>query len=160
MNFKIDYLDYLEYVLDILNSDISRGFNIDDIMIFYNKKTDIKIDRKSQIHFERLYENKYIERTGNSRLYRIKPEIKSIIDEYGSLSAHLEFIEKERLKKENEESELKKLHTENLTLQNTLLELQTKQQKRYILYSSISFILGAIVTNGKEILQFLQSTFQ
>lgn len=122
MNDKIDYLDYLEYVLEILNSDISRGFNIDDIMIFYNKKADRKIDRKSQLHFERLYENKYIERTGNSRLYRIKPEIKSIIDEYGSLSAHLELIEKERLKNENEESELKKLQLKNLELQNENLE--------------------------------------
>jgi len=62
--------------------------------------------------------------------------------------------------KEKEEDEFKKLQTENLTLQNTLLDLQTKQQKRYILYSSISFILGVIVTNGKEILKFLQSAFQ
>ena len=62
--------------------------------------------------------------------------------------------------KEKEENELKKLQTENLTLQNTLLELQTKQQRRYILYSVISFIMGAIVTNGKDILQFLQSAFR
>lgn len=156
----MQYLDYLECVLKSLSSNFERGLNIDEIMSFYNKNSDQKITRSDQKHFEGLYENKYIERTGNSRLYRIKPEIKSIIDEYGSLSAYLELLEKERLKKENEESELKKLHTENLTLQNTLLELQTKQQKRYILYSSISFILGAIVTNGKEILQFLQSTFQ
>lgn len=160
MNLKFDYLDYLEYVLRILNSDISRGFNIDDIKLYYNKESDIKIDNNAQRHFERLYENKYIERTGNSRLYRIKPDIKSIIDKYGSLSAHLEFIEKESIRKEIKETEFKKLQSENLILQNKLIRLQTKQQKRYVLYSFLSFVFGAIITNGKEILQFLHSVFQ
>lgn len=130
MNLKIDYLDYLECVLKILSSDITRSFDIDEIKLFYNKDSDIKIDNNAQRHFERLYENKYIERTGNSRRYRIMPLAKSIIDNHGSLSAHLELIENERLKKENEESELKKLQLKNLELQNDNLEfLQTIRDK-------------------------------
>ncbi|MDD2799797.1 MAG: hypothetical protein PHV20_14500 [Bacteroidales bacterium] len=171
MNLKVDYLDYLEYVLGILNSDISRGFNIDDIKLFYNKKSDIKIDNNAQRHFEKLYENKYIERTGNSRLYRIIPEIKSKIDNYGSLSAYLELIENDRLKKENEESEFKKIQLKNLELQNENLEfsktIRDKESKirelefkikkiellkQYWWFIGICIFLGALL---KELLDIL-----
>lgn len=118
----MQYIDYLEYVLKNLNENFSRGFNIDDIKSYYNKASSEKIDNETQRHFEKLYENKFIERTGNSRVYKIIPEIKVIIDNYGSLSAYLELLENERLKKENEDNELKKLQRKNFELQNENFE--------------------------------------
>lgn len=56
-------------------------------------------------------------------------------------------LEFDNLKLQNEVSELTKI---NLSLQN-------KHLKRYILYSLISFIAGAILTNGKDILNLLNS---
>lgn len=119
---EMEYLNYLECVLKSLSNNFERGLNIDEIMSFYNKNSDQKITRSDQKHFEELYENVYIHRTGTSRKYRILPDIKSIIDKYGSLSARIEFIEKERLKKESEESEFKRLQLKNLNLQNENLE--------------------------------------
>ena len=45
-----------------------------------------------------------------------------------------------------------------LTIKN--LELENKQLKRYVLYSIISFIAGAIITNLKDILNLLNLTNQ
>ncbi|CAM4006806.1 hypothetical protein FLSI110296_08845 [Flavobacterium sinopsychrotolerans] len=56
------------------------------------------------------------------------------------------------LKEENRVEELD-LKIKELTAIN--LNLQNKQLKRYILYSVISFVLGAISTNIEEILNFL-----
>ena len=56
------------------------------------------------------------------------------------------------LEEENRVEELD-LKIKELTAIN--LNLQNKQLKRYILYSVISFVLGAISTNIKEVLNFL-----
>lgn len=129
----MQYIEYLECVLKSLSNNYSKGLNIDNIMSFYNKNSTEKIDYEAQRHFEKLYENKYIERTGNSRIYKIKPEIKVIIDNYGSLSTYLELLENERLKKENEENELKELQRKNLELQNENFEfsktIRTQESK-------------------------------
>lgn len=129
----MQYIEYLECVLKSLSNNYSKGLNIDDIMSFYNKNSTEKIDYEAQRHFEKLYENKYIERTGNSRIYKVKPEIKVIIDNYGSLSTYLELLENERLKKENEENELKELQLKNLELQNENFEfsktIRTQESK-------------------------------
>lgn len=66
------------------------------------------------------------------------------------------FLEVENLKLQKEsaehsitlrqkDDEIKSLTIENLILQN-------RQLKRYVLYSSVSFILGAVLTNLKDIL--------
>lgn len=59
---------------------------------------------------------------------------------------------KKYLKEENRVEELD-LKIKELTAIN--LNLQNKQLKRYILYSVISFVLGAISTNIEEVLNFL-----
>jgi hypothetical protein len=129
----MEYIEFLECVLKSLSNNFSKGLNIDDITSYYNKKSIEKIDYEAQRHFEKLYENKYIERTGNSRIYKIIPEIKVIIDNYGSLSAYLELLENERLKKENEENKLKELQRKNLELQNENFEfsktIRTQESK-------------------------------
>lgn len=129
----MQYIGYLEFVLKCLSNNFSKGLNIDDIMSYYNKNSTEKIDNEIQRHFERLYENKYIERTGNSRIYKIIPEIKVIIDNYGSLSAYLELLENNRLKKANEENELNGLQRKNLELTNEKLEfsktIRTQESK-------------------------------
>lgn len=59
----------------------------------------------------------------------------------------------ENFLKEKNEIEQLELKIKKLTIKN--LELQNKQLKRYALYSIISFILGAFVTNFKDILIYL-----
>ena len=126
----MQYIDYLEYVLKNLNENFSRGFNIDDIKSYYNKASSEKIDNETQRHFEKLYENKFIEKTGNSRVYKIIPEIKVIIDNYGSLSAYLELLENERLKKENEDNELKNCREKILNYKMKILNFQRQLEHK------------------------------
>jgi hypothetical protein len=154
------FKDFLDFSLLKLNEVYPKGLPISNLVSKYKQETEIWIDDKQQKLFLELYEYKQIEKYGTTWNYKITAETKVIVDNYGNYSSYIRQLAISQIKKENEENELKKLQTENLTLQNTLLELQTKQQRRYILYSVISFTFGAIVTNGKDILRFLQSVFQ
>jgi hypothetical protein len=64
-------------------------------------------------------------------------------------------LEFENLKLQNESSEyaktLRQKEEEIRELTSSNLILQNRQLRRYVLYSSISFILGAILTNLKDI---------
>ncbi len=116
---------------------------------------DLQIDTEYEKELLKILKlKKYI----NERNYTASSEKFVYISEEGQSFINNSSFEL-LLSKEKEENDFQRLKTENLTLQNTLLILQTKQQKRYILYSSISFILGAIVTNGKDILQMVRSMF-
>lgn len=53
-----------------------------------------------------------------------------------------------------EESQVEELDLEIKKLTAINLNLQNKQLKRYILYSVISFVLGAILTNLEVVLKF------
>ena len=154
------YLEFLNFSLTKLNEIYPKGEQISSLASMYKEKTGIWIDRNKQQHFEELYKNMHFQQVETTCNYKINPETKDIVDRYGSFSEYIKTSAKEILKKRQEERELKMLQTQNLTLQNRLIELQTKQQKRYILYSSISFIIGIIAANWKEILLFLQSAFQ
>jgi hypothetical protein len=153
------YKEFLDFSLTKLNEVYPKGEQIRNLAFMYRDETGIWINDKEQSHFLELYNYLHFQQVGTTWTYKISADTKTIVDNYGTYSSYIRQLAISQLEKEKEENELKKLQTENLTLQNTLIELQTKQQKRYILYSSISFILGAIVTNGKEILQFLQSVF-
>ena len=117
----MEYLGYLDYTLKRLSEKFSVGLNLSDLPYEYKKITGEWIDSETQKHFESLYNNTYFESMGNYK-HKILPEVKTIIDKYGSLSAYLELCEIERNKKENEETELKKLQVKNLELQNDNLK--------------------------------------
>lgn len=72
-----------------------------------------------------------------------------IINKHGS---YLSLIDS--LKENNAiENKIQQLTTENLRLQN-------RQMKRSILYSTIGFISGAVLTNYKELWDWLKAIFQ
>lgn len=101
------------------------------------------------------------------RIANSTDEIVNIFDEYEShISIQANGLTKSFLKQggyfsleeqENiqvNEKELDK-RIKKLTLEN--LELSNKHKKRYILYSIIGFVCGAIVTNIKDIIEFIKS---
>jgi VIT1/CCC1 family predicted Fe2+/Mn2+ transporter len=91
-----------------------------------------------------LKENELIKPSRNSKFqYHSTPEI-SKIKELG--------IEKYLSKKDSEDNF--ELEIQRLTIEN--LQLKNKQLKRTVLYSIIGFIMGAIVTNLKNILILLK----
>ncbi|NVN94548.1 MAG: hypothetical protein HXX18_04595 [Bacteroidetes bacterium] len=151
------YIDFLDFSLKKLNEVYPNGKQISTLASEYKHETGILINNKEQIHFLELYNYKHLCQLGTSWVYKISPETKKIVDRYGSYSAYIKELATESLKNENEDNEFKKLQIENLNLQNQLISLQTKQQRRYILYSIISFTLGLLAAYLKEILQlFIQ----
>jgi len=106
----MDYTEYLDYTLKVLNDNYDTGFDLDKIRTEYNKNTDNKIDVNTQKHFVDLYNNKYFVSMGNYK-HKNLPDTKLIIDRYGSLSEFLKLVEnenKKKYKKENREYTLTK----------------------------------------------------
>lgn len=149
------YIEFLDFSLKKLNEVYPNGKQISTLASEYKHETGILINNKEQVHFLELYNYKHLCQLGDSWVYKISPETKEIVYRYGSYSAYIKELATESLKNENEDNEFKKLQIENLNLQNQLISLQTKQQRRYILYSIISFIFGLVAANWKEILQLL-----
>jgi hypothetical protein len=107
------------------------------------------VEHKDLTEYERkavrfLKENELIKSNPDKRFqYQSTPEINKIKE--------LGIVEYLKLKdsKENSELEIQRLTVENLRLRN-------KQLKRTVLYSIIGFIMGAIITNLKDILILLK----
>lgn len=89
----------------------------------------------------------------------VRPNDKAILfHKKGGFKKQVEnsITEKENKKKESKkETERQSLKDEIDRLTKENLELQNQQLKRYILYSVIAFILGALITNIKDILHLL-----
>ena len=151
---KKEHLDFLEYILPILNNKYPIVESIQYLENGYNKKN--KIESKELHHLYEIYDSKYFQITNDKTFYKITTHGKDIIDNYGSLSKYLEF-EKEKLKKQNEKiSEIESLNKRISVLTITNLELQNRQLRLKILYSIIGFIFAALATNWKDILIMLQ----
>ena len=150
------HLNFLDYLLPRL-SQCPDGEFIDSIAYEYEKESTISFDDNEIAHFESLYEYKYFTFPYSiNRTAIITPETKEIIDHHGSLSKYLNIlaeskaIEQAKLyDKEQLENKIAKLTEINLTLQN-------KQLKTKMWFSIFGFIIGAIVTNWKEILILLK----
>jgi|26BtaG_2_1085354.scaffolds.fasta_scaffold00362_5 hypothetical protein len=86
----------------------------------------------------------------------VRPNDKAILfHRNGGFKEYVENLSSHKKNKEEnfkKEKERQNLSDEINRLTKVNLELQNKQMKRYILYSVISFILGAITTNIKSIL--------
>ncbi|WAC02996.1 hypothetical protein N7U66_05035 [Lacinutrix neustonica] len=65
-------------------------------------------------------------------------------------------LQNESLKYQNSMND-KQSEIDNLTIEN--LKLQNRQIKRYVIYSIIAFVAGAILTNISSILNFIKSYF-
>jgi len=118
----MEYLDYLDYTLKRLSEKFQEGLILSDLRHDYKELSGNWIEGEAQEHFESLYENEYFVRVGTTYKHKILPKAKSIIAKHGSLSAFLELVEIELNRKENEETEFKKLQVKNLELQNDNLE--------------------------------------
>ncbi len=90
---QIEYLDYLDYVLNKLSENFESGLILSDLRYGYKKLSGIWIDSETQAHFEALYEYTYFVRVGTSFKHKILPETKSIINRYGTLSLYLKATE-------------------------------------------------------------------
>lgn len=147
-------LKLLDFILIKLSDIYPDGKPIAKLLHQYEKENNIKnrIESSKAKYIEELYKYKYFEQVGDSFQVKIYPETKGIIDNYGSLSKYINEINNAELNKINEDNDLKKLTKYNLELQNEILTLQRKHLNRYVLYSIISFIIGAILTNVKDIL--------
>jgi len=126
----MEYLDYLNYTLKRLSEKFSEGLILSNLRSEYKELSGEWIDTETQAHFESLYENEYFARIGTTYKHKISPKAKEIVDEFGSLSTYLELCELERNKKENEETEFKKLQVKNLELQNENLQFSQTIRKQ------------------------------
>lgn len=119
----IEYMDYLDYTLKRLSEKFREGLILSDLRYDYKKITGIWIDSETQAHFEALYEYKYFVRYGTTYKHKILPEIKSIIDKYGALSAYLKETEIESYNKNHflSENDLASpiIHTTNNIIDKT-----------------------------------------
>jgi len=89
----------------------------------------------------------------------VRPNDKAILfHKKGGFKKQVEISKTEKENKENDykkETERQNLKDEIDRLTKENLELQNRQLKRYILYSAIAFILGALITNIKDIINLL-----
>jgi len=99
---QIEYLDYLDYVLNKLSENFQRGLILSDLRYDYKELSGIWIDSETQAHFESLYEYTYFVRVGTTYKHKILPEAKSIINRYGTLSSYLKATESDVYEKETE----------------------------------------------------------
>lgn len=93
--------------------------------------------RSNSISFLKI--NDFLKANGKKAQYTLTPEI------YEIQKTGIEKYLKEKSRVEELDLKIKELIANNLHLQN-------KQLKRYVLYSIIGFVLGAIVTSLKDIL--------
>lgn len=148
-------LNFLDFILPIISKNIIASYYIDYLAEEYKSETGIEFTIDDLRIFIDEYDNKYIIKFGSGLKVKMSIEMKRIIDQYGSLSKYIEEQNNLELKELEESNELNKLQIKNIELQNKNLQLQNKQMKRYVIYSIISFILGAVVTNLKDILILL-----
>ncbi|WP_159018037.1 hypothetical protein [Algibacter sp. L3A6] len=125
--------------------NIEPNASSDYELIDYIKENDLIKSKKGEFSCDALV---YITQNGRNVLEHnswedyIKSKNNAINESYE--------IEKERQEQKDEIDRLTKVN----------LELQNKQMKRYVVYSIIAFVLGAIITNVKDILILLHITNQ
>lgn len=131
-------------------------FLIKEIFKFEIKVADIRITDKKCLICSNSFTEKFLDEGGFTKI-QIENDLQyaKILDkenlELDNLKLQKEGAEYlKSIRKKDEE--IKNLTTENLILQNT-------QLKRYIKYSVISFLCGAIITNIKDILNLLKIYF-
>lgn len=150
------HLKLLDFILPKLSKIYDNSISLAKLTHEYKKETGIKFNYNEEKYFLDSYDCKYFEYIdGTNDHIKITPETKDIIDNNESLSEYLNQEIKQIQSEQIENHDLKKLQFDNLKLQNENLVLQNKQMKRYILYSAISFVSGAILTNIKDILKLL-----
>jgi hypothetical protein len=155
------------YAIKTIEMDKKKGNTIYSFLKLLNKETDMVFAQISDIEFDATNDGEIVDYIRENDLIRSKKGEFSYdalvyitqngrnILEYNSWEDYIESKNKsikKSYKKENERQELKD-EIDRLTKVN--LELQNKHLKRYIIYSIISFILGGILTNLKDIFQLL-----
>lgn len=150
-----EHLKLLDFILPTLSEKYPDSIKIMDLTHQYKKSTGSKFNHKQVSFFVNTYDSIYFNKSGQLDQLTITTKTKHIIDNFGSLTKYFEENEKLIQKEKSSSDEITKLKTENLALQNKNLILQNKRLKRHVLYSIISFIAGAILTNIKDILILL-----
>tara|TARA_R110000823_G_C15647639_1_gene470606 strand:+ start:69 stop:527 length:459 start_codon:yes stop_codon:yes gene_type:complete len=147
-------IEKLDYVLDLVLK--SNGFIIANDLYnskFYDNNGIMESEFLEMVlEFKRL---RVAEVVNQGKGLKKNERTQNFVDDGGFANYYAK--EKETSKKENERQELKD-EIDRLTKVN--LELQNKQMKRYVVYSIIAFVLGAIITNVKDILILLNITNQ
>lgn len=151
-----NHLRFLDFALVELSKAYPDGYAIHSLANEFKKKTNEQIEYEEQTYIEELYQHKYFEQIGTSFSVNILPEIKEVIDNYGSLSNYLNEKSNDQLSEDRIDSDLKNLHIENARLLNINLQLQNRHFKRYILYSIIGFLAGVISSNWRDIIELIK----
>lgn len=150
------YLKFLDFALPRLCKRYPQGESLGTMVDYFNDDPKFEISYEEKEHIKELYEYEYFIIHGNLDNAVITPEWKSIIELHGSLSAFREY-ENEILEEENnKQKDIEDLNKRVgvLTIEN--LELQNRKMKREVVIGIITFTLGAIATNWKDILVMLQ----
>ena len=130
-----------------------EGDSIDDIAYKFQKETGEKQDRQLWDNISRICEkDNLIERISNSLMHEITPKGINLMLEYGCYKNYKD-SQNEYIRSLNENDNLIKKVNE-LSIVN--LKLQNRQLKTKWIFSIIGFILGAIITHLKTILEFLK----
>jgi hypothetical protein len=154
-DMKKEHLDFLEYILPILYREYPGKVMLKSLETEYNKDNEIQLNELS--HLYELYDGNYFQIMIQKDFCKLTAFGKDIIENYGSLSKYLEF-ENEKLEEQNEKQrEIESLNKRIIELSITNLELQNRKLKREIWIVIISFILGAIMANLKDILTMLRT---
>lgn len=141
-NDNINYTDIVLRGIEDFNA-----FNINNIL-FKQLPTETKQEKDlffDVVDFVKLYgcNNDIFIAINKDGWFKLTDKGKDILNKGG-----IENFNKKIEKTENLEIKIKELTVKNL-------ELENKHFKRYVLYSIISFVIGALVTNIKDILILL-----
>lgn len=156
-------IEKLEYILDRLidyKSHVSSNdLHRDGLYDEYNddkEKIEEDFSLLQSYAFKYGFAEKLSTQDGHLILYNLETLV--FKKKHGSFKSYYNKIVEQNklseleLEKDKERQGLKD-EIDRLTIVN--LELQNKQMKRYVIYSIISFILGGLLTNVKDILQLL-----
>jgi len=102
---KKEHLDFLEYILPILNDKYPDAENIQYLENEYKKEN--KIELKELHHLYAIYDSKYLQIMPDKTFCKITPFSKSLIERHGSLAKHIEF-ENKQIAERNRLEQIKK----------------------------------------------------
>ncbi len=147
-------LKFLDFILPILSEMYPQNKSITYLSRQYGRETNIKYEyNELKILVD---ENEYLVKETPMYSVRIDSDWKAIIDIHGSLSKYLEF-ENEKIEVQNKkQNEIEALNKKISELSITNLELQNRQIKTRIIYSIIGAIGMLVLSEWRNILEFLK----
>lgn len=147
-NIIYEFLKRLNNTHDLVFADLSTdnpNICYDGEIKDYIKEHDIIRSKKLDFDYNALV---YITQNGRNIL------------KFKNWEEYIENISNNKNSEFQKEKVRQDLRDEIDRLTKVNLELQNKQMKRYVVYSIIAFILGAIITNVKDILILLNLMIQ